>query len=109
MDVELEEVAAADDLQRRQDDAPDVDVRDEHVARHLADVLQEAQVQVLVLQPRQLQIAVDVRAVGVTIAQVTVMVLFIRRSRHATVGADTNCSLKKKKKPFVTVALESFE
>ena len=39
LDVELEEVATAHDLQRRQDDAAHVDVRDEHVAGDLADVL----------------------------------------------------------------------
>ena len=47
--VQLEERPAADDLQRRQHDARHVHMRDEDVAGDLADVLQEAQIQRLVL------------------------------------------------------------
>ncbi len=52
--VELEERAAAHNLEGGQDDPAHVHMGDEHVARHLADVAQEGEVQVLVLQPRQL-------------------------------------------------------
>ena len=52
---------------------------DQHVAGHLANVLQEAEVKGLVLQPGQLEVAVDVGAVGVAVAQVVVVVLAIRR------------------------------
>ena len=48
--VELEERPPADDLQRGQHDPSHVHVRDEDVAGDLADVLQEAQVQLLVLR-----------------------------------------------------------
>lgn len=78
-DVQLEERPPADDLQRGEDNARDVDVADQHVAGHLANVLQEAQVKGLVLQPGQLEVAVDVGAVGVAVAQVVVVVLAIRR------------------------------
>lgn len=90
VDAQFEQRPSADDLQSRQDDALDVDVRDEHVARHLADVLQERQVQVFILQPSQFQVAVDVRAIGVAVAQVTVVMLAIRRYRHAAIGTDAN-------------------
>ena len=94
MDAEFEEGPAADDLQIGQDDATDVDVRYQDVAGHFANVLQESQVEVLVLQPRQLQIAVDVRAIGVAVAQIPVVVLAVRRHRHPTVRTDTNCPPK---------------
>ena len=47
---ELEEGAASDDLEAGEDDPPHVHVGDEDVAGDLADVLEEAQVQVLVLK-----------------------------------------------------------
>ena len=90
VDAEFEERPPADDLQRRKDDAADVHVADEDVAGHLADVLQEGQVEVLVLQPRQLQVTVDVGAVGVAVAQVAVVVFPVRWYRHPTVGTDAN-------------------
>jgi len=92
VDAEFEERPPADDLQRRKDDAADVHVADEDVAGHLADVLQEGQVEVLVLQPRQLQVTVDVGAVGVAVAQVAVVVFPVRWYRHPTVGTDANFS-----------------
>lgn len=88
--VHLEEGPAADDLQPGQDDPLDVHVRDQDVTGHLADVLEEAQVEVLVLQPRQLQVTVDVGAVGVAVLQVPVVVVAVRRNGHATVGSDAN-------------------
>lgn len=91
--VDLEERAAADDLQLGQHDAAHVDVRDEHVAGDLADAAQEAQVHALVLHPRQLQVAVHVRAVGVALAQVAVVVLAVRRHRQPPIRADANSLL----------------
>ena len=41
-------------LEWRQNDSRDVDVWDEDVTRDLADVLQEAEVQILILEPGQL-------------------------------------------------------
>ena len=91
VDAEFEERPPADDLQRREDDAADVHVADEHVAGHLSDVLQEGEVEMLVLEPSQFQVAVHVGAVGVTVAQVAVVVFPVGRHRHPTVGSDTNC------------------
>ena len=54
-------------LEWRQYDSRDVDVWDEDVTRDLADVLQEAEVQILILEPGQLQVAVDVGAVRVPV------------------------------------------
>ncbi len=90
VDVEFEQSPSADDLQGRQDDAADVDVRDEDVAGDFADVLQKSQVQVLVLEPSQFQVAVDVRAVGVAVAQIPVVVLPVGRHRHPPVRPDAN-------------------
>ena len=69
--VQLEERASAHNLQGGQDDAPHVHVRDEHVAGHLPDVTEEGQVQVLILQPRQLQVPIHVRAVGIPATQLS--------------------------------------
>ena len=94
--TQLEERPPPDDLQRRQHDLRHFYVGDQDVAGDLADVLQEAQVQVLVLQPRQLQVAVDVGAVGVAVAEVAVVVLAVVGDGHAAVGADANWKKKKK-------------
>lgn len=89
--VQLEERATPDDLQTGQHDALDVDVRDEHVAGDLADEAEEAEVEVLVLQPGQLQVAVHVRAVGVAVAQVAVVVLPVRGHRHSSIRSYAYC------------------
>ena len=94
--VELEERPPADDLEGGQHDPRDVDVRDEHVAGDLADVLEEGEVEVLVLQPGQLEVAVHVGAVGVAVAEVTVVVLAVVRHRHPAVRADAYCKRKEK-------------
>lgn len=77
--TQFEQSSTANNLQRRKDDAFDIDVRDEHVARHFANVLQEAQIEMFILEPSQFQIAIDVSAIGVAISQVSVMVFPIRR------------------------------
>lgn len=88
MDGGLEGGSAADDLELRESHLLDGDVGDEHVAGHLADVGQEAEVQVLVLQPRDLQVPVHVSAVGVPVLQVLVVVRPRRRHRHPSVRTD---------------------
>ena len=90
--VDLEGRPTSNDLQARQGNLADVHVADEDVARHLADVLQEAQVQVLLLEPCQLQVAVDVRAVGIPVTEVSVVVVPVRGDGHAAVGADADCN-----------------
>ena len=52
---------------------------------------QESEVEGLVLQPGELEVAVDVGAVGVAVAQVAVVVLAVVGHRHAAVGADAYC------------------
>ena len=80
MYVEFEEGPSPDDLEAGQHNPGNVYVRDEHVARHLADVLQEAEVLIVILQPREFEVAVDVRAVRVPIPQVPVVVFSVRRN-----------------------------
>lgn len=89
-DVQLEQRSAANDLEPWQNDPRDIDVTDQHVASHLADVLQEAQVEFGVGQPSDLQVAVHVRAVGESVPQIPVVVLAVRRHRHASIGPDAD-------------------
>ena len=77
-------------LQRRQNYPGDIDLGDEDIAGDLSDVLQETQVQVLILQPGQLQVAVDVGAVGVPVPQVAVVVLPVAGHRHPAGRADAD-------------------
>lgn len=91
-DVQLEQRSAADDLESWQDDPRDIDVTDQNVASHLANVLQEAQVELRVGQPSDLQVAIHVRAVGESVPQIPVVVLPIRRHRHASIGPDADCN-----------------
>lgn len=58
---------------------------------HLADVLQEGEVQVLILQPRQLQVAIHVCAIDEAIPKVAIMVVSVGGHRHTPRGADANC------------------
>ena len=90
LDGELEQGPASDDLEAGQDDPLDVHVGDEDVAGDLPDVLEEAEVEVLVLQPGQLQVAVHIGAVGVSVAQISVVVLPVGRNGHPPVRPDTN-------------------
>lgn len=75
VDIKSEEGTAADDLEARKDHAANVDMGYEDVAGDLADVVEEAQVQVVVLDPRQLQVPVHVAAVHVPLPQVPVVVV----------------------------------
>ena len=77
------------DAQTRQRDVVDVAGDDQHVAGHLADVPQERQVVAGVRQKHQLQVAVDVRAVGVARPVLVVVTLGVRQ---ALVRAATYCS-----------------
>ena len=90
LDVELEQRPTADDLEGGQDDLGNVDVADQDVAGDLPDVAEEAQVQVLVLKPGQLQVAVDVGAVGVPVPEVAVVVVAVVDRGEAAVRADAN-------------------
>ena len=78
MYVQLEQRPAAYDLQLRQDDLLHVHVADEDITRDLTNVLEETKVELVALQPRNLEVAVDIGAVCVAVAQVAVMVLLVR-------------------------------
>jgi len=56
----------SDDTQTGQRDVIHVAGEDQHVAGHLTDVSQERQVVAGVRQEHELQVAVDVRTVGIT-------------------------------------------
>lgn len=90
VNAQLEESPASDDLEGGQDDATDIHVRDEDVARHLSDVLQEAQVQMLILEPSQLQVAIHVGAIDVAFTEVPVVVLPVGWNGHPPIGSNAN-------------------
>ena len=90
LDRQLEQSSSSDDLEAGQDDPPDIHVGDEDVASDLLDVLEEAEVQVLVLEPGQLQVSVHEGTVGVPVPQVPIVVLPVGRNRHSPVCTDTN-------------------
>lgn len=95
--VQLEGGPAADDLQPGQYHLRQIDMADQHVPGHLADVLEKVQIGD-VLDPGDLQIAVHVRAVGVAVAQIFVMILAVRRHRHPPIRTDAYCGEKRKRK-----------
>ena len=80
-----------------QADPADVDVGDEDVAGDLSDVLEEGEVEVLVVEPRQLQVAVHVGAVGVAVAEVGVVVLAVVDRAQPAVCADANWKRRRKR------------
>ena len=90
LDSQLEQSPAPDDLEAGQDDPLDVHVGDEDVAGDLSDVLEEAEVEALVLEPGELQVAVHVSAVCVSIPQVPIVMLPVAWHRHPSIGSDTN-------------------
>lgn len=96
MDVELEEGSTAYDLQSRQNDLPYVHVADEHVTGDFPYVLEETEVEGLVLEPRDLQIAVDVSTVGVPVSKIPVVVLLVGRNGQAAIGTDANCNRERR-------------
>lgn len=75
--LQLEEGPATDDLQPRQADLVHVHVGYEDIAGDLAYVLQEAEVEAIV-EPRDLQVAIDVGTVGVPVAKVSIVMLLVR-------------------------------
>ena len=90
LDRELEQSPAPDDLEAGEDDPPDIHMGDEDIAGDLTDVLEEAQVKVLVLKPGQLQVAVHEGAVSVSVPEVPVVMLPVARHRHPPIRPDAN-------------------
>lgn len=91
VNIELEEGPTTDDLQSREDDLGHVHVTDEDVTRDLPYVLEEAEVEGFVLEPCDLQIAIDVSTVGVPVSKIPVVMLFVGRHGQTAIGTDANC------------------
>lgn len=77
-----------------------IDMTDQQIAGHLANVLQKRKVRIAV-QPRQFQIAIDVRTIGESILQIAQMVLSIRWHRQTAIRSDANCERKDGKQKSV--------
>lgn len=93
--IHFKQRPATDNLETWKYDSFYVDVRDQNVSGHFSNVLQEAQIQVLVLEPCQFEVAIHIRAVGVAVFQVPVMVVTIRRHRHTPIGPNADCNKKR--------------
>ena len=63
---------------------------DEDVAGDLSDVPEKAEVEIVILEPGQFEIAVDVGAVGVAVPEVAVVVIAVVDGGETAVGADAN-------------------
>lgn len=94
MNGEFEQCSSSYDLQSRQNDLLDVHVADEHITCDLPYILEETEVECLVLEPCDLQIAVNVSTVGVPVSKIPVVVLFVGRNREAAIGSNANCNKK---------------
>lgn len=84
----LEERPTTNYLQTWKYDAPNIDVRDQNVASHFAYVLEEAQVEIAILEPCQFQVTINVRAVRKSIFQISVVVVTVGRHRPAAVRSN---------------------
>jgi len=91
VNAQFEQRPTANNLQIGKDDPFDIDVRDEDVTSHFSNVLQKGQVEMFILEPGEFQIAIDVGAVCVAIAQIAVVMFPIRWHGHPPVCTDTNC------------------
>lgn len=96
MDGKLEESSAPYDLQSRQNDLFDVHVADEHVTSDLPYILEKAEVESLVLEPCDLQVAVDVSTVGVPVSKIPIVMLLVGRNGEAAIGSNANCNNERK-------------
>lgn len=90
VDIELEEGPATDDLQPRQDDPRHVHVTDEDVTGDLPYVLEETEVEAFVLEPCDLQVAIDVSTVVVPVSKIPVVMLLVGGYGEAAIGTDAD-------------------
>lgn len=93
----LEESSAPYDLQSRQNNLLDVHVADEHVTGDLSYILEETEVECLILQPRDLQVTVDISTVGVPVSKIPIVMLFVGWNGEAAIGTDANCNQREEK------------
>lgn len=97
MNGKLEESSAPYDLQSRQNNLLDVHVADEHVTGDLSYILEETEVECLILQPRDLQVTVDIRTVGVPVSKIPIVMLFVGWNGEAAIGTNANCNQRRRK------------
>lgn len=90
-DIKLEQRSTSYDLQIRQDDPFNVNMGNQDVTGDLANVLQKVKVQILVLQPCQLQVPIHICTICITIAKILIVVFAIRRNGHAAICTDAYC------------------
>jgi len=64
---------------------------DQNIAGDLPYVVQEAEVQILVGQPGQLQVAIHIRTVRVPISEVPVMMFLVGGHGEPRFSADADC------------------
>lgn len=91
-DIELEERPPADDLKTWKLNVFRVDMTDKHVAGDFTNVLQEAEVIRVVLNPSDFEVPVDICAVRVAIPQVLVVELAVWWHRHASISPNAYCN-----------------
>lgn len=94
VNIELEQRPPAYDLQSGKNDFSDVDVTDEYVTGDLPDILKKAEVEGVVLEPRDLQVAVDVSTVGVPVSKVPIVVVLVGRYGESAISTDADCKEK---------------
>jgi len=88
--IQFEECSTSDYLKTGQDDLPDIHMADQNISGHLTDVLKEAEVKILVLKPRKLEVTVHVGAVRVSVSEVPVVMVPITGDRHPPIGPNTD-------------------
>lgn len=72
-----------------------VHVRHENISCNFSNVFEETQIQFFVLDPCQLQVAVNVAAIGISFSKVPIMMVSIRWHWHSTICTDANWNFKK--------------
>ena len=70
-------MTTTDDLQSWQDHSTHVDMTDKNVTGNFANILQETKVGGIILDPRDLQVTIDISAIRVPISEVSVVVPLI--------------------------------
>lgn len=97
VNIELKEGPSTYDLQSRKDDLPYVHVTNEDVSGDLAYILEKAEIEGFILEPRNLQVTVDVSTVGVPVSKIPVMVVFVGRHGKTAICSDADCRKRKSK------------
>lgn len=94
VNIEFEEGSSTYDLQSRKDDLPYVHVTNEDVSGDFSYILEKAEIEGFILEPRNLQITVDVSTVGIPVSKIPVMVVFVGRHGKTAICSDADCNTK---------------